>query len=256
VIWSIEIDEKKQDEQHHIQAARVSDAHHAFDTNPADIQNSTLYKRILGQSLKQVGLPGESEGRHAHHPSGPGPFPPNGAAQTPHMVPPRSSGSGSDSIRSHVQIPGFSDAENNNLIRGVTELAATAAAIAARDARGPRRISQQPSNVGASTSAARPTPLRSSTFPDLEDIAEHAQADHGGHDAPNWSRTKSAIILMGATVLYAIVAEILVDTVDVVLDNYAIDPKFLGITLFALVPNTTEFLVSHNFFVHELFVPD
>ncbi|KAI1295112.1 calcium permease [Xylaria venustula] len=247
VIWNIEMDEKKQDEQHHLQASRVSDAPHVADASGADIQNSTLYKRILGQSLKQVGLPGESESHHSHQPSGLGSIPPNGAAQTAHMVPPKSSGSGTDSIRSHVQIPGFSDVENNNLIRGVTELAATAAAIAARDARGSRRISHQTSNVGASTSAARPTPLRSSTFPDMEDATEHAQASHGGHDAPNWSRMKSAVILMGATVLYAIVAEILVDTVDVVLDNYAIDPKFLGITLFALVPNTTEFLNAISF---------
>ncbi|KAI0799520.1 Sodium/calcium exchanger protein-domain-containing protein [Xylaria sp. FL0064] len=253
VIWNIEIDEKKQDEQHHLHASRVSDARHAVgadhavDATGADIQNSTLYKRILGQSLKQVGLPGDSESHHSHQPSGLGSIPPNGAVQTAHMVPPKSSGSGSDSIRSHVQIPGFSDAENNNLIRGVTELAATAAAIAARDARGTRRISHQTSNVGASTSATRPTPLRASTFPDLEDVAEQAQASHGGHDAPNWSRTKSAIILMGATILYAVVAEILVDTVDVVLDNYAIDPKFLGITLFALVPNTTEFLNAISF---------
>ena len=64
----------------------------------------------------------------------------------------------------------------------------------------------------------------------------------GGHDAPNWSRTKSATILLTATVAYAIIAEILVDTVDAVLSNIDIDEKFLGITLFALVPNTTEFL--------------
>jgi Ca2+:H+ antiporter len=49
---------------------------------------------------------------------------------------------------------------------------------------------------------------------------------------------------MGATILYALIAEILVDTVDVVLEGVKIDEKFLGITLFALVPNTTEFLVS------------
>jgi Ca2+:H+ antiporter len=75
--------------------------------------------------------------------------------------------------------------------------------------------------------------------------AAHAGATHagGGHDAPNWSRLKSAVILMGATILYAIIAEILVDSVDVVLEGFAIDEKFLGITLFALVPNTTEFLV-------------
>lgn len=247
VIWNTEIEEKKQDEQHHMQASRMSDVHASVDASGADIQNSTLYKRILGQSLKQVGLPGESGGHHSRRPSGMSAVPPNGVIQTPHLVPPKSSGSGSESIRSHVQIPGFSDAENNNLIRGVTELAATAAAIAARDARGSRRISHQTSNVGANTSTVRPTPLRSSTFPDMEEVTEQAPAAHGGHDAPNWSRMKSAIILMGATVLYAIVAEILVDTVDVVLDNYAIDPKFLGITLFALVPNTTEFLNAISF---------
>ncbi|KAI1813497.1 calcium permease [Poronia punctata] len=247
VIWSIEIDEKKQDEHNHLQALRASEIQGAAEASGADIQSSTLYKRILGQSLKQVGLPGDSEGQRSHHPSGLDPHAPNGAGQTPHLVPPKSSGSGEGTIRSHVHIPGFSDAENNNLLRGVTELAATAAAIAARDARGTRRISHQPSTVGAGPSSARPTPLRSSTFPDIEDTGEHAPAAHGGHDAPNWSRMKSAVILMGATVLYAIVAEILVDTVDVVLDNYAIDPKFLGITLFALVPNTTEFLNAISF---------
>jgi len=76
------------------------------------------------------------------------------------------------------------------------------------------------------------------------EIAAVDVAVTGAHDAPNWSRTKSSIILMGATILYALIAEILVDTVDVVLQGFAIDEKFLGITLFALVPNTTEFLVS------------
>ncbi|KAH9898699.1 calcium permease [Xylariomycetidae sp. FL2044] len=246
VIWNSEMDEKKHDEAQHQMAARSSEGRNIVDASGADIRDSHLYKRILGQSLRQVGLPGEDSGPHSRQPSGVPP--PNGAVQTPHMVPPKTSGSGTDTIRSHVQIPGFSDIENNNLVRGVTELAATAAAIAARDARaGPRRISHQPSSVGAGGSTSRPTPLRTSTFPDMEEMGVQAQATHGGHDAPNWGRTKSAVILMGATILYAIVAEILVDTVDVVLDNYAIDPKFLGITLFALVPNTTEFLNAISF---------
>lgn len=38
-----------------------------------------------------------------------------------------------------------------------------------------------------------------------------------------------------------ICAEILVDVVDVVLEGSGIPEKFLGVTLFALVPNTTEF---------------
>jgi Ca2+:H+ antiporter len=79
---------------------------------------------------------------------------------------------------------------------------------------------------------------------ELQAAAEAHGAAGGGHDAPNWSRMKSSVILCGATVLYALIAEILVNTVDVVLKNVAIDEKFLGITLFALVPNTTEFLVS------------
>lgn len=69
----------------------------------------------------------------------------------------------------------------------------------------------------------------------------------GGHDAPNWSRTKSTVILLSATVLYAIIAEVLVDNVDVVLKGSNISAKFLGITVFALVPNTTEFLNAISF---------
>lgn len=42
-------------------------------------------------------------------------------------------------------------------------------------------------------------------------------------------------------------AEILVDVVDVILEGSGIDEKFLGITLFALVPNTTEFMNAMSF---------
>lgn len=42
-------------------------------------------------------------------------------------------------------------------------------------------------------------------------------------------------------------SQILVNTVDVVLESSDIDEKFLGITLFALVPNTTEFLNGISF---------
>jgi hypothetical protein len=41
--------------------------------------------------------------------------------------------------------------------------------------------------------------------------------------------------------------ELLVDVVDVVLNGSGIDEKFLGITLFALVPNTTEFMNAVSF---------
>ncbi|KAL4064853.1 hypothetical protein V8B97DRAFT_1875626 [Scleroderma yunnanense] len=72
-------------------------------------------------------------------------------------------------------------------------------------------------------------------------------AGHGGHEAPEWSRTTSAAVLLGCTALYAIIAELLVDVVDVVLQNSGIEEKFLGVTLFALVPNTTEFMNAISF---------
>ncbi|CUM65523.1 uncharacterized protein PRCAT00003169001 [Priceomyces carsonii] len=90
-----------------------------------------------------------------------------------------------------------------------------------------------------STKDRAPITRRSSTM-DNEDQG-------GGHDAPNWSRNKSIVILLGATLLYAIIAEILVDNVDSVLSIFPIDPKFLGLTVFALVPNTTEFVNAISF---------
>ncbi|KAF8967076.1 hypothetical protein BDZ97DRAFT_1917028 [Flammula alnicola] len=75
--------------------------------------------------------------------------------------------------------------------------------------------------------------------------AEHEAA--GGHDAPSWSRTTSASVLLTCTALYAVIAELLVDVVDVILEDSGIDEKFLGITLFALVPNTTEFMNAISF---------
>lgn len=41
--------------------------------------------------------------------------------------------------------------------------------------------------------------------------------------------------------------ELLVEVVDVVLQDSGIDEKFLGITVFALVPNTTEFMNAISF---------
>ncbi|KAF9953845.1 hypothetical protein BGZ70_000098 [Mortierella alpina] len=76
---------------------------------------------------------------------------------------------------------------------------------------------------------------------------EHEEEEdeaHGGHDSPNWSKAKSATVLLGCTVLYSIIAEILVDSVDAV---SSIDEKLLGLTLFALVPNVTEFMNAISF---------
>ncbi|KAF9463020.1 hypothetical protein BDZ94DRAFT_1289957 [Collybia nuda] len=73
------------------------------------------------------------------------------------------------------------------------------------------------------------------------------EGGHGGHDAPSWSRTTSASVLLACTALYAIIAELLIEVVDVILEGSGIDEKFLGVTLFALVPNTTEFMNAISF---------
>ncbi|KAI9097413.1 hypothetical protein DFS34DRAFT_650224 [Phlyctochytrium arcticum] len=66
-------------------------------------------------------------------------------------------------------------------------------------------------------------------------------AGHGGHDHPNWSITKSGVVLLTCTVLYSLVAEVLISSVDEVIQGYGIDEKVLGATLFSLVPLVTEF---------------
>jgi Ca2+:H+ antiporter len=257
VIWNNEADEKKTQEAQHLSGSQqpFGGAPHGRLQRQGSTQNSSneyargveirdsqLYKRILGQSLKQVGLGPREEGSRHNSTFEPTTTGPNGSTQTPHLVPPKSSGE--ESARSEVHIPGFSEAQNTNLVREVAEMAATAATIAARDAtRAPRKTSVAANAAGHSHKLPA---LRTGVVHEADEAAaaETLAAGGGGHDAPNWSRLKSSVILCAATVLYALIAEILVNTVDVVLKNVAIDEKFLGITLFALVPNTTEFLVS------------
>ncbi|TAQ91533.1 hypothetical protein B7494_g154 [Chlorociboria aeruginascens] len=257
VIWNNEVDEKKlQDSQHISGSQPFGGAPHgrlqkqptltqSEATRSADLRDNQLYNRILGQTLKQTGL-GQGED-YSRNNSSSEPGGANGSVQTPitpHMVPPKSSGG--ESIRSEVHIPGFTDAQNTSLLREFTEIAATTATIAARETvRGPRKAS-----IAATIPRSHKAPtLRTGVVrTDIDDGGAATEAaPGGGHDAPNWSRTKSSVILCGATLLYAMIAEILVDTVDVVLVNVSIDEKFLGITLFALVPNTTEFLNAISF---------
>lgn len=217
------------------------------ERNPSNpIRDTQLYKRILNQSLKQQGL-GVQGVENSRQASVTGTSP----QQPPHRVPPKSNDgehalAPDNASQKSIQVTGLTEEENHNLVIQVAEMAATAAAVAARDAvKAPRKTS-----ASANTAAQRtPRPSTAPAFPDEHEAAapEGAAGGDGGHDAPNWGKLKSAVILMGATVLYAVIAEILVNTVDVVLESVDIDEKFLGITLFALVPNTTEFLNAISF---------
>ena len=57
----------------------------------------------------------------------------------------------------------------------------------------------------------------------------------------------SSLVSCFALLIDSISIEILVDVVDVVLNGSGVDEKFLGVTLFALVPNTTEFMNAMSF---------
>lgn len=268
VIWSTEVEEKKlplapsniglngsiSHQPLHTQPPVASKSHFARNSGGSaghtSIRDSQLYKKILGQSLKQSGLGLRNLGDSriiSTSSSAPHGQPNN----PPFIVPPKSNeGEGTPvpdySSQRSTPVAGLSQEENNTLVRTVAEIAATAAAVAARDAtRSPLKTSISAQTV--SHHSPRQTVPHSTRIPEeneeiiAAEVAIHAEG--GGHDAPNWSKRKSSIILLGATILYAIIAEILVNTVDVVLESVDIDEKFLGITLFALVPNTTEFLV-------------
>ncbi|KAF7731238.1 hypothetical protein EC973_000654 [Apophysomyces ossiformis] len=84
-------------------------------------------------------------------------------------------------------------------------------------------------------------------FVHAKEPEEEEEEELAGHDSPNWGKTKSFTILFACTLLYSIIAEILVDTVDLVMESLAVDEKFLGLTLFALVPNITEFMNAISF---------
>ncbi|KAJ8329144.1 hypothetical protein QVD99_004849 [Batrachochytrium dendrobatidis] len=72
----------------------------------------------------------------------------------------------------------------------------------------------------------------------------------GGHDNPGWSSFKSALVLLACTVLYSIIAEVLIDSIDFVLETFPMDEKTLGLTIFAIVPTITEFYNAIAFAVN------
>lgn len=68
-----------------------------------------------------------------------------------------------------------------------------------------------------------------------------SEEEEVGHEPPSWTKLESVIVLLVSTVVFSLLAEILIGTVDVVLKNFNLDEKFLGVTLFAMAPNVSEF---------------
>ena len=212
-------------------------------TRKTPVQNSAMFKSVFKQTLQNGGLSEQEASRQVSAASN---VPFGELPNTPHLVPPKKDGednttAGDSNGQNGGLISGLSELGNKQIVHAMAEIASSAATFAAQNA------TQNIRKVSTPHSAAHHTPKRAATVhADLGEADPDAMAAGGGHDAPNWGRIKSAVILLGATLLYAIIAEILVDTVDVVLQSVDIDEKFLGITLFALVPNTTEFLVRFH----------
>lgn len=248
-IWSNEPDEKEKKPFDTVANSLSNSGHLEFphstmsrtatgqSVSRAHIRETQLYKRIVGQTQHEFGLGPEDQ-----------PMANNSTntkmdGNTPHMVPPKD-----NNEHPAFHVDGLTDEASDALVRHITEIAATTTALATRDVtRAPHKAARM---VSTPSKGDRPHHHRTTTAategaPEEQDTG--AGQPTGGHDAPNWSRQKSAAILLSATVAYAIIAEILVDTVDSVLEGSDIDEKFLGITLFALVPNTTEFLNAISF---------
>jgi len=181
------------------------------------MKDSQLYKRILGQSLSGVGM------RQDGAVNSPVTASTTHPGQSLHVVPPRSSAGESPAPagapppnpaialrESAVSIPGLSSEQNARIVRGFVEVAAAAATAAVHDV---QRQQEQQSSAARKLSAvaaeqapqihsAHANPTIGTDVP----TATVGIAAHGGHDAPNWGKAKSAIILLGATILYAIIA--------------------------------------------------
>ncbi|XP_014560525.1 hypothetical protein COCVIDRAFT_34483 [Bipolaris victoriae FI3] len=206
--------------------------------NRAHVRDSQLYKRMVSQTLQEVGIGPEQSTSSDRRPSS------KSDSNTPHLVPPKD---GQTNVHHSFHVEGLTDDAAESLARQITEIAATTTALATRDVtKAPRKVAQL-AHTTSKGHAERPAHTRANTEAAHEEGETAPGHTSGGHDAPNWSRQKSAAILLTATVAYAIIAEILVNTVDGVLEGSDIDEKFLGITLFALVPNTTEFLNAISF---------
>lgn len=104
--------------------------------------------------------------------------------------------------------------ESAAFVRNVAEVAAAAATLAVRNSQSPNQTSTPavppPPNSTSGPGQKFPVPRTPDTRHHDWDpgVADLAEAGMAGHDAPNWSRAKSSIILLGATILYAIIAGI------------------------------------------------
>ncbi|XP_065835575.1 uncharacterized protein [Oscarella lobularis] len=81
-----------------------------------------------------------------------------------------------------------------------------------------------------------------------DDIKASKSAHHSY--AAEWSRLKAFIILLVATVLMSLVAEVIVDNIQSILGSSGVSETFIGVTLLALVPDLPEIVNGIQFALH------
>ncbi|RKF83857.1 Low affinity vacuolar monovalent cation/H antiporter [Golovinomyces cichoracearum] len=255
VIWN-EADEKKVQDGlhntgHHLgSTGHLRQSRSGSENRVKEAAEAHLNERILGKTTNNFNLDAREEKsrKKSSHDFKISKI----SLQTAHQPPPKSQNL--ENSKTEIQDRASFQARNTCLERDVAELATTtpsALSLAIGDLGdapniGQANMSRKPSNSPHNRPAQIKAP-RTGVFHDTEEVLHNEAHAGSGHDAPNWSRKKSSIVLCVATILYALISEVLVNTVDVVLKNVSISEKFLGITLFALVPNTTEFLNAISF---------
>jgi Ca2+:H+ antiporter len=73
---------------------------------------------------------------------------------------------------------------------------------------------------------------------DASTASSESEVHHGN---PGWGLITSTAILLGCTILYTVIAEILIDCLDDLLVVFPMREKTIGLTIFAVVPTVTEF---------------
>ncbi|KAJ1992657.1 hypothetical protein H4R33_000930 [Dimargaris cristalligena] len=155
--------------------------------------------------------------------------------QSPHIYPHNAGSYG------HSLIQAANVASHPSLTTGAHDRFFAAAVAAAKHQHQHQHHQQQQQNPeGAPGQPSAAHPYRISDLEATDDEGDGGGHGGGGHDSPNWSKTKSAAVLVGCTLLFSAIAEILVDCADSVIEALHIDQKFLGLTLFALAPNVPE----------------
>jgi Ca2+:H+ antiporter len=76
-----------------------------------------------------------------------------------------------------------------------------------------------------------------------QDDGSSSDEEEHGHENPGWSIFWSSMVLLGCTILYTLIAEVLIDCLDEIIDQFPISEKTLGLTVFAIVPTVTEFCI-------------